>query len=482
MMTVCISGAVLVACGGDDKGKGSTGGSGTGGQTGTGGGSDGTGGDSTSGSTRTTTSSSGGNGGSGGSGTTSQGGTGGTDGSGATGGMGEGGMAGDTGVGGASVSDPEDFGSIDLSGIDAGECTGEVDAQIWTLVNENGLMAKLTDFGATLVELHVPDKDGVMADIVQGFDDVSGYANSQFAGATVGRVGNRIYNGTFSVDDTEYTVTGAGPADADPPNHSLHGGPCGWDKQMWSADAHMTDDGPEIEFSLTSADGDMNFPGEVMATSTYTLTNDNELRIVMTAEADAATPINMLHHSYFNLGGVGSGSVYLHELMINADQYTPPSNGVPDGTLTDVDGTPFDFTSTHLIGELADDPLVESEPGFPGYDHNWVVNGTPDELRMVAKVRDPVSGRTMTIEADQPGVQFYTTNYRPVGDSLEPTLGKNGVAYVQHEALALETQKHPNAINYPDDFDGAGAEDEIIRPEDDETYSHTMVHTFTIEE
>jgi aldose 1-epimerase len=471
IMAMAVSPIMFAACG-DDEDDGGGGGKGT------------TGGEAGEPST-------GGTAGTAGSG--DSGATGGTGGRGGTAGMsgaagapgGEGGMGGQGGEGGggtgAGIEGPAAFGTIDQSGIGKGACTGEVEAQIWTLTNENGLVAKLTDFGATLVELHVPDKDGVNADIVQGFDSVDGYAASQFAGATVGRVGNRIANGTFTVGTMSYTVTDAGPATANPPNHSLHGGPCGWDKQLWTAVARNTADGPEIEFSLTSPAGDMGFPGEVEATSTYTLTNDNELRIVMTATTDAATPINMLHHSYFNLGGVGSGSVYLHELQIFADQYTPavtaagPNQGVPDGNRTNVASTPFDFRTAHTIGRDAALAGVGDQMP-PGYDHNWVVNGTPGMLRNVARVRDPESGRVMTIQADQPGVQFYTTNYRPLPGAAEPHVGKNGIEYYQHEALALETQKHPNAINFAA---GTDAADELIEPT--ETYSHTMVHTFTVE-
>src|SRR5262245_20988461 len=211
-----------------------------------------------------------------------------------------------------SVSGPVSFGTIDLGGIGVGACTGPVSAQLWTLTNGHGLVAKLTDFGATLVELHVPNKAGTLADIVQGFDTVAGYANSQFAGATVGRVGNRIVDGIFTLDGTTYQVTGAGPAGSN--MHALHGGPCGWDKNVWAASTRLTDDGPEITFTLTSVDGDMGFPGEVKAKSIYRLTNDDALVISMTATASEATPINMLHHSYFNLGGHDAGSIYGHEL------------------------------------------------------------------------------------------------------------------------------------------------------------------------
>jgi aldose 1-epimerase len=425
----------------------------------------------------------------GGSGGTS--GTGGSAGDGMSGSGGTSGTAGDAGMGGtggssggtgmASVSGPTGFGSIDLTTNGKGACTGMKTAQLWTLTNSNGLIAKLTDFGATLVELHVPDRTGTMADIVQGFSDVSGYANSQFAGATVGRVGNRIKDGAFMLDDMPYTVT-----DGAPMMHSLHGGPCGWDKQVWSANATVNGTGDaEITFTLTSPDMDMGFPGSVMATSVYTLTNANELKIVMTATATAATPINMLHHSYFNLGGVGSGSVYSHELQIFAANYTPAAaSGVPEGMVSPVAGTPFDFTTSHAIGMNATMAGVGDQMP-PGYDHNWVVDGTAGTLRQVARVKDPTSGRVMTIQADQPGVQFYTTNYRPDPAVTDPpymaTVGKNAVEYKIHEALALETQKHPNAVNFPDSFTGAGAEDEIIRPTMGETYTHTMVHAFTTE-
>ena len=380
-----------------------------------------------------------------------------------------------------SVTGPVSFGTIDLTAINAGACTGPTPAQLWTLTNKHGLVAKLTDFGATLVELHVPDKAGVMADIVQGFDTVAGYANSQFAGATVGRVGNRIVDGIFTLDGTSYQVTGAGPAGSN--NHALHGGPCGWDKNVWSATTRLTDDGPEIAFSLTSADGDMGFPGKVKATSVYRLTNDDQLVISMAATASEATPINMLHHSYFNLGGAGSGTIYNHELTIYADRYTPAAaaTGVPDGTIRPVAGTPFDFRKPHAIGLFAAQPGVGDQTP-PGYDHNWVVRGNADKLRAVARVKDPASGRVMSIEADQPGVQFYTTNFRPDPNvsPYVPTIGKGGKEYRIHEALALETQKHPNAINFPSSVH-PGREDGIIRPDQGETYRHKMVITFSAE-
>ena len=389
--------------------------------------------------------------------------------------------AGSCGSHGGSVTGPVPFGTIDLSGIGVGVCTGTKAARIWTLTNRHGLIAKLMDFGATLVELHVPDRKSHFVDIVQGFDDVAGYANSQFAGSTVGRVGNRIVDGTFSLDGKTYAVTGAGPVGSN--NHALHGGPCGWDKYVWNAEARMTSDGPQIAFSLTSVDGDMGFPGTVKARSVYTLTNDDELEIQMSATTDRATPINMLHHSYFNLHGDASGSIFNHELTLFADTYTPPSaaTGVPDGTIDKVAGTPFDFRKAHAIGLFAAEPGVGDQTP-PGYDHNWIVRGDPDRLRLVARVKDPVSGRAMTIEADQPGVQFYTTNFRPDPNVLPyvPTVGKQGREYRIHEAFALETQKDPNAINYPPSV-RPGREDELIRPERGETYGHKMVIHFTAE-
>ncbi|HEY3595528.1 MAG TPA: aldose epimerase family protein, partial [Polyangiaceae bacterium] len=286
-----------------------------------------------------------------------------------------------------SVSDPAPFGTIDLSAIAAGTCTGPKSAQIWTLRNRHGLVAKLTDFGATLVQLHLPDRHGRFADVVQGFDSVDGYVNSQFSGATVGRVGNRIVDGTFTLDGVTYTVTGAGPVGSN--NHALHGGPCGWDKYVWHAKTRVTSNGPQIAFSLTSVDGDMNFPGTVEAHSVYTLTDDDELRIEMSATTDRPTPINMLHHSYFNLHGDGSGPVLNQELTLFADEYTPPSpiTGVPDGTISRVVGTPFDFRKPHPIGLFIDRPGVGDQVP-PGYDHNFVVRGNPHQLRPVARVKD----------------------------------------------------------------------------------------------
>jgi aldose 1-epimerase len=201
----------------------------------------------------------------------------------------------------------------------------------------------------------------------------------------------------------------------------------------------------------------------------------------MTATTNKATPINMLHHSYFNLGGVGSGTVFNHELTIYGERYTPAAaaTGVPDGTIRPVANTPFDFRKAHAIGDFADQPGVGDQTP-PGYDHNWVVRGASDKLRPVARVKDPASGRVMSIEADQPGVQFYTTNFRPVPGSPTPTIGKGGVEYRIHEALALETQKHPNAINFPASVH-PGREDEIIRPDQGETYSHKMVIKFSAE-
>ena len=311
----------------------------------------------------------------------------------------------------------------------------------------------------------MPDKAGQLVDIVQGFDSVAGYANSQFAGATVGRVGNRIVDGIFTLDGKAYQVTGAGPAGSN--NHALHGGPCGWDKYLWTAATRLTDDGPEIAFALVSADGDMGFPGRVKARSVYKLTDDDRLEIAMSATTDQDTPINMLHHSYFNLGGAGSGTIFNHVLTLFADEYTPAAaaTGVPDGTITPVAGTPFDFRKPHAIGLFAAQPGVGDQTP-PGYDHNWVVRGDPRALRRVARVVDPASGRTMTIEADQPGVQFYTTNFRPDPSVTPyvPTIGKGGKEYRIHEAFALETQKHPNAINFPPSV-RPGREDDAKDPD-----------------
>jgi len=332
------------------------------------------------------------------------------------------------------------------------------DVALFTLRNANGVVMKVTNYGTIITELHVPDRSGTLADVVLGLPDLAAYvAKSPYFGATAGRVGNRIREGRFELGGKRYEL-----ATNDAPHH-LHGGTKGWDKVVWEADAFETAHGPSIRFTYVSKDGEEGYPGTVTASSTYTLTNQNELRCDMRATSDRTTLVNMLHHSYWNLGGHDSGPITEHELTLECDEYTPGDPAVPTGERASVRGTPFDFTRPKAIGR--DLLAVGGDP--VGYDHNFVVRGERDVLRPVGRLFEPKSGRVLTIEADQPGVQFYC------GKFLDGTLsGKGGAAYVKYGGLCLETQKFPNSINVP-----AWANDVIL--ETGATYSHTMIHRFT---
>ena len=332
--------------------------------------------------------------------------------------------------------------------------------KVFTLTNANGLVLKAITYGAIITEFHVPDKAGNKADIVLGFDSLNGYVEGNpYFGATVGRVANRIKNAKFTLEGKQYKLA------ANNAPHHLHGGNKGWDKVVWDAEAVETANGPQIKFSYVSPDGEEGYPGTVTAKATYTLTNQDELRVEMQATTDKTTLVNMAHHSYWNLGGHASGTIEDHELTLMADKYTPPNGLVPEGGIKPVKGTPFDFTNPKPIGKD-----LKAAGGKPiGFDHNWVVNGEPGELRPVAKLKHPASGRVMTLEADQPGIQFYSGNFLDGS-----TVGKGGTKYAQYAGLCLESQKFPNSINVP-----AWKDEVILKP--GATYQHTMVHRFSAE-
>lgn len=337
---------------------------------------------------------------------------------------------------------------------------GKVDGKpvdLYTLTNAKGAVVKITNYGAIVTQLLVPDKNGKMGDVVLGFDNVDDYVKkSPFFGAIVGRVANRIRNATFVLAGQTYTLN------ANDKPHTLHGGVKGWDKVIWTAEPKETKDGPSLKLTHVSPDGEEKFPGTVTATATYTLTNENELKLEMTATTDKPTIVNMAHHSYWNLSG--EGTILDHELTIPADKYTPGDPMVPSGVIKPVKGTPFDFTVTKPIGRD-----LKAAGGKPvGYDHNWVVNGDPHAMREVAKLKDPKSGRVMTIFADQPGLQFYSGNFMDGSNT-----GK-GFKQVQYSGLCLETQKFPNSINIP-----TWQNEVILNP--GQTYRHTMIHKFTVE-
>ena len=337
---------------------------------------------------------------------------------------------------------------------------GDAPVQLYTLTNTNGLVAKITNYGAIVTELHVPDRNGTFADVVLGFENLDGYLNgSPYFGAIVGRVANRIGNAEFTLDGRRYPLQAN-----DPPNH-LHGGRKGWDKVVWSATPVDTAEGPALALTYVSKDGEEGYPGTVTARTVYTLTNDNALKVEMQATTDRTTLVNMAHHGYWNLGGHDSGTILDHELTLFADQYTPGDPMVPTGVIKPVKGTAFDFTHPKAIGKD-----LQAAGGLPiGFDHNFVVNGDADMMRTVARVKDPKSGRVMTLSADQPGVQFYTGNF--LNGSIR---GKGGAIYGQHTAFCLETQKFPNAINVP-----AWRDQVVLKP--GHTYRHVLIHTFSAE-
>lgn len=332
----------------------------------------------------------------------------------------------------------------------------------FTLRNKAGMVARLITRGATLTELHVPDKKGQLVDVVLGFDDIAGYQGegNQHFGCTTGRVANRIAKGKFTLDGKEYQL-----AINNGPNH-LHGGTQrNLGQVVWAAEPFENEKGPGVIFRYTSPDGEEGYPGKLDVTVTYQLTHENEVRIDYVATTDKATPVNLTNHSYFNLGGEGSSTVLDHELQINADQYTLADEGlIPTGQMAPVEGTPLDFRKPTRIGDRI--AQLESTP-FLGYDHNYVLNGKAGELREIAKLKDPASGRVMTVQTTEPGVQFYSGNF------LKGQTGKGGKVYAHRSAMCLETQHYPDSVNRPE-FPST-----ILKP--GEKYTQTCVYAFHAE-
>jgi aldose 1-epimerase len=317
-----------------------------------------------------------------------------------------------------------------------GQTADGQNVDLYTLTNSNGMEADISTYGAIVVSLKTPDRNGKFADVVLGFDDLKGYLGaSTYFGAVVGRYGNRIAKGKFSLDGKEYTLA------RNNGENSLHGGLKGFDKQVWKA----REVGPEsLELSYLSKDGEEGYPGNLSVTVTYTLTADNALKIDYDATTDQDTVLNLTNHSYFNLAGEGSGDILGQTMMINADRYTPVDKGlIPTGELRSVEGTPFDFRKPQLIGARinADDEQIRIAGG---YDQNFVLDRTGDSLELAARAADPKSGRVMEVLTTQPGVQFYTSNF--LDGSVH---GKGGHAYARNAAFCLETQHFPDSPNQP---------------------------------
>ena len=331
-----------------------------------------------------------------------------------------------------------------------------------TLKNKNGIELTAISYGGIITSLKVPDRNGTFADIVNGFDKLENYwtdPTPPFFGAIIGRYGNRIAKGKFTLDGKTYTLaTNNGP-------NSLHGGNKGFDKHLWTI---MTKDSPEGSsaiFTRTSPDGEEGYPGTLHARVTYTLTDRNELVIEYHATTDKATPVNLTQHTYWNLSGEGSGDILGDIVTINADRYTPvDATLIPTGELASVAGTPFDFRQPTAIGARIEQNNDQLKKG-PGYDHNWVLNRKGTGLEFAARVSDPKSGRTLEVATTEPGLQFYTGNF------LDGTYkGPSGKPYARRTALCLETQHFPDSPNHAD-FPST-----ILRP--GKSYDSKTVFTF----
>lgn len=309
----------------------------------------------------------------------------------------------------------------------------------YILSNGNGMMVSVLNYGGIIQQLMVPDKDGTAGNIVLGFDNLDGYIRlSPYFGAIVGRYANRIAKGKFTLGGKEYTLA------LNNGENSLHGGEKGFDKQVWDA-SDVTKN--SVTLTLVSPDGDEGYPGELTVHVTYTVTDNNELQIDYSATTDALTVLNLSNHSYFNLAGEGTGTIYDHELQFNCSKFTPvDSTLIPTGELMDVAETPFDFTTAKPIGQDIRDGSNQQLLIGMGYDHNFVVDGWDGKtMQPVATVTEPTSGRTMSVTSDQPGVQFYTGNF--LNGAFAGTSDK---IYRQGDAFALETQHFPDSPNQPD--------------------------------
>jgi aldose 1-epimerase len=344
--------------------------------------------------------------------------------------------------------------------MDFGKTSDGTPVDLYVLTNAKGMKAKIITYGIIITELHVPDKNGNTEDVVLGFDNLESYlAGHPFFGAIAGRVANRIAKGKFTLNGKEYKLfVNNGP-------NSLHGGRKGFDKVVWKGGPVKGANGAAVQFTYRSPDGEEGYPGNLDTTVTYTLTDQNELKIDYVATTDKPTPVNLTNHSYFNLDGAKTGNILGHELMLAADKYTPTDDTlIPTGEIKPVKGTPLDFTTPTVIGARFDQ--LKSDP--PGYDHNYVLNSEGKSLALAARARGPKSGRVMAMYTTEPGVQLYTgihLNGKPKG--------KGGVVYQRYHGFCLEAQHFPDSVNHPN-FPSV-----ILDP--GKTYKQTTVYKFPVE-
>lgn len=329
---------------------------------------------------------------------------------------------------------------------------------IYTLTNAHGIEARVMSYGATLVSLRLPDRNGKFEDVVLGFDDLAGYLGTDpYFGATVGRYANRIAKGRFMLDGVTYNLA------RNNNGNSLHGGLKGFDKVLWKGDIIHNPGAVGVRFTYVSKDMEEGYPGNLAVTVVYTLTDTDELKISYEAGTDKATPVNLTNHTYWNLGGQGKGDILGHELEIEADRYTAvdsAANLIPTGEILDVKGTPLDFAAPHRIGERI--ARIEG-----GYDHNFVLRSGGGKMALAARVYEPTTGRVLEIFTDQPGIQFYSGNF------LDGTVkGKGGIGYAKHCGFCLETQHFPDSPNH-ENFPST-----ILRP--GQKYETTTVYKFLV--
>lgn len=338
--------------------------------------------------------------------------------------------------------------------------------QLFSLQNSSGFRADISDFGGIVVNLLVPDRAGEFADVSLGFNQAAQYREqSPYFGALIGRYGNRIAGGRFTLDGESYSL-----ATNDRPGGqacSLHGGLVGFDKVVWQARPMIVDGNPTLVLDYTSKDGEEGYPGNLSVQVTYTVTADNGLCIDYQATTDKATPVSLTNHTYFNLRGEGNGTILDHVMEIHGSHMTPVTAGlIPTGEIVPVAGTPFDFTEPHLIGGRIEAEDAQLKFGI-GYDHNWVLDHRAEKLALAARVYEPESGRMMEVFTTEPGVQFYTGNF------LDGTLtGKSGRPYGHRSGLCLETQHYPDSPNQP------GFPNTILRP--GETLHSTTIYRFGV--
>ncbi|HTA30258.1 MAG TPA: aldose epimerase family protein [Candidatus Cybelea sp.] len=333
--------------------------------------------------------------------------------------------------------------------------------EIYTLSNRNGVEARIMTYGGILLSLKVPDRNGKMGDVVLGYDDLDSYVkNNPFFGAMVGRYGNRIAKGRFSLDGIKYKL-----ATNNYPN-ALHGGIKGFDKRVWNATAQEGQDGPELVLTYLSKDGEEGYPGNLMVTATYTLMRDNALRLEYEAQTDKDTVLNLTEHSYFNLAG--KGNILNHKVQIPADRITAvDATLIPTGELRPVENTPFDFRTPTAIGARIGQDDEQLKFGG-GYDHNWIINKELGKLSLMARVTEPESGRVLELFSTEPGLQFYTGNF------LDGSItGKGGWVYQRRSAFCMEPQHFPDSPNHVD-FPSTE-----LKP--GQVYHHTIIYRFAVQ-